>query len=89
MPVRYMSTYYSTLPANDMPHARHCDSQVVRGAVQVFKRTKSGQGNGTVGKLTANVVTRAAYYEHAVMMALIPFMNPDLYPEYGLVLDKC
>jgi non-canonical (house-cleaning) NTP pyrophosphatase len=62
---------------------------VVCGVVQVFGRTKSGQGNGTVGKLTANVVTRAAYYEHAVMMALIPFMKPDLYPEYGLVVEDC
>lgn len=62
---------------------------MVCGVVQVFGRIKSGQGSGTVGKLTADVVTRAAYYEHAVMMALIPFMNPDLYPEYGLVLDEC
>lgn len=58
--------------------------------MQVFGRVKSGQGSGTVGKLTDNIVTRAAYYEHAVVMALIPFMNLELYPEFGLVQkEKC
>jgi non-canonical (house-cleaning) NTP pyrophosphatase len=57
-------------------------------AVQVFGRTQSGQGNGTVGKLTDNIVTRAAYYEHAIVMALIPFMNLKLYPEFGLATEE-
>eukprot|EP00775_Hariotina_reticulata_P007632 gene7632-7834_t len=49
---------------------------------QVFGRKQSGRGTGTVGVLTNNLVTRAHYYEHAVVMALIPYMNPSLYPEY-------
>lgn len=52
--------------------------------VQVFGRVKSGQGSGTVGNLTNNLVLRADYYEHAVVMALIPFMNLELYSEFGL-----
>ncbi len=34
-----------------------------------------------VGKLTHGEVTRSAYYEQAVALALIPFMNRDLYGE--------
>ena len=45
----------------------------------VFKRTNSKQSNGAVGILTGDVLTRADYYETAVIMALIPFKNPKLY----------
>lgn len=46
----------------------------------VFGRSNSKQGNGAIGLLTADVIDRAGYYEHAVIMALIPFKNPNLYP---------
>jgi len=46
----------------------------------VFGRSNSKQGNGAIGLLTADAIDRAGYYEHAVIMALIPFKNPDLYP---------
>ena len=37
-----------------------------------------------VGKLTGGIITRSLYYEHAVVLALIPCMNPGLYGEqYG------
>lgn len=45
----------------------------------VFSRTNSKQDNGAVGILTGNVVTRTNHYEKAVILALIPFKNPDLY----------
>jgi inosine/xanthosine triphosphatase len=45
----------------------------------VFGRTNSKQENGAVGLLTGNVIDRAAFYEQAVILALIPFRNPDLY----------
>lgn len=45
----------------------------------VFGRNNSKQGNGAIGLLTADVIDRAGYYEHAVIMALIPFKNPELY----------
>lgn len=45
----------------------------------VFKRTNSKQSNGAVGILTGDVLTRADYYETAVIMALIPFKNPKMY----------
>ena len=47
---------------------------------QVFRRTNSKQGSGAVGLLTDDVVTRTTLYEQAVILALISFKNPDLYP---------
>jgi inosine/xanthosine triphosphatase len=35
---------------------------------------------GNVGKLTAGVLTRSEYARHAVLCALVAFINPDLYP---------
>lgn len=46
----------------------------------VFNRTNSKQANGAIGLLTDNIVDRVALYEHAVILALVPFKNPDLYP---------
>ena len=45
----------------------------------VFGRTNSKQKNGAVGLLTGDVIDRRLYYEQAVVLALIPFRNPDLY----------
>ncbi len=45
----------------------------------VFGHTNSKQKNGAVGILTGNVVTRTSYYVEAAVLALIPFINPDLY----------
>jgi inosine/xanthosine triphosphatase len=45
----------------------------------VFRRNNSKQGNGAVGILTGNLIDRVAYYRHAVVLALVPFMNPVLY----------
>jgi inosine/xanthosine triphosphatase len=35
---------------------------------------------GNVGKLTAGVLARSEYARHAVLCALVAFVNPDLYP---------
>ena len=45
----------------------------------VFKRQNSKQANGAVGILTGDILTRADYYETAVILALIPFKNPGMY----------
>ena len=45
----------------------------------VFGRSNSKQKNGAVGLLTGDALDRAGYYEHAVMLALIPFRNRELY----------
>lgn len=45
----------------------------------VFKGNNSKQKNGTVGSLTGNVIDRTEYYTQTVILALIPFINPDLY----------
>jgi inosine/xanthosine triphosphatase len=45
----------------------------------LFERSNSKQKNGAVGILTDDVIDRANYYAHAVVLALIPFKNLDLY----------
>jgi len=46
---------------------------------RVFGRQNSKQMNGAVGILTADAVDREELYTHAVLLALIPFLNPSLY----------
>jgi len=48
---------------------------------RVFGRSNSKQENGAIGLLTDDAIDRAGYYEQAVVMAFIPFKNPELYPE--------
>ena len=45
----------------------------------VFGLQNSKQQNGAVGILTQNIMTRESYYTEAVVLALIPFMNAELY----------
>jgi inosine/xanthosine triphosphatase len=47
----------------------------------VFNRSNSKQENGAIGILTGDVIDRAQLYEMAVILALVPFKNPDLYRE--------
>lgn len=46
----------------------------------VFKRSNSKQENGAIGILTGDVINRAQLYEMAVVLALVPFIHPELYP---------
>jgi len=48
---------------------------------QVFGTQNSKQQNGAVGLLTHDALKRAEFYAQAVQLALIPFINPQLYPE--------
>ena len=45
----------------------------------VFKKSNSKQKNGAVGLLTKNIITRKDLYEQAVILAIIPHINPELY----------
>jgi len=45
----------------------------------VFNKSNSKQRNGAVGLLTHNQIDRKELYRQAVMLALIPFINPGLY----------
>ncbi|MGK7392565.1 MAG: inosine/xanthosine triphosphatase [Candidatus Cyclobacteriaceae bacterium M2_1C_046] len=45
----------------------------------VFGHSNSKQKNGAVGLLTDNVIDRTHYYSEAVVLALIPFKNLNLY----------
>src|SRR5690554_6091916 len=46
---------------------------------QVFSSSNSKQKGGAVGLLTKGIVDRRDLYRQAVVLALIPFTNPDLY----------
>eukprot|EP00238_Polyblepharides_amylifera_P000566 CAMPEP_0196571994 /NCGR_PEP_ID=MMETSP1081-20130531/2118_1 /TAXON_ID=36882 /ORGANISM="Pyramimonas amylifera, Strain CCMP720" /LENGTH=205 /DNA_ID=CAMNT_0041889149 /DNA_START=199 /DNA_END=816 /DNA_ORIENTATION=+ len=46
---------------------------------KVFVRKGSGSGSGTIGHLSHGLISRTDYYTHAVTLALIPIVNPDLY----------
>jgi hypothetical protein len=80
LPAEYVAFHSHSRRERDVPGA----AAAAAVCVQVFGRVESGQGSGTVGKLTDNLVLRSDYYEHAMALALIPFMNPELYPEFGL-----
>lgn len=45
----------------------------------VFSRKNSKHGSGSIGLLTNDAIDRTKYYVDAVIFALIPFRNPDLY----------
>ena len=45
----------------------------------VFQAQNSKQQGGSVGLLTQGLVTREAYYQQAMILALIPFTNESLY----------
>jgi inosine/xanthosine triphosphatase len=45
----------------------------------VFSESNSKQKSGAVGLLTHNEIDRAELYRHAVILALIPFVNLGLY----------
>ena len=47
---------------------------------QIFKTINSKQNSGTVGHLTRGVMDRSEYYRSAVLLAMIPFLWPELYP---------
>lgn len=61
---------------------RHIDAGLELGDAMdlVFAEKHSKQKNGAVGLLTGNAVTRREVHENAVVLALIPFKNPELYP---------
>jgi inosine/xanthosine triphosphatase len=65
-------------------------SELVRAGMElgeaddfVFGKMGSKRENGAVGLLTGDVIDRVALYEHAVILALIPFRNGRLYPPAG------
>lgn len=45
----------------------------------VFQESNSKQRGGAVGSLTNGQLGRTEYYVQAVMLALVPFCNPQLY----------
>lgn len=51
----------------------------------VFADTNSKQKGGTVAKVTKGLVDRTAYYEHALHLALVPFVHDESTP--GLYRD--
>ena len=46
---------------------------------KVFNQSHSKQKNGAVGLLTNDIIDRSDYYKQAVILALVPFLKPELY----------
>lgn len=46
---------------------------------QIFELHNSKQDIGAVGALTNQIIIRKDYYVHALILALIPFLKPDLF----------
>ena len=49
----------------------------------IFQRTNSKQEDGTVGILTKGAIDRTEYYVHALILALVPLLQPELYNEHA------
>lgn len=45
----------------------------------VFERNNSKKRDGAIGILTNNLIDRTKYYEEAVVLSLIPFINKNLF----------
>ena len=45
----------------------------------VFQQSNSKQANGAIGILTGDIIDRTALYKHAVILALVPFKNLELF----------
>ena len=45
----------------------------------VFGKTNSKQKSGSVGIMTDDIIDRMKYYEHAMILALVPFKKPELF----------
>ena len=45
----------------------------------VFSLSNSKQANGAIGILTGDVIDRQQLYQHAIILALVPFKNKKLY----------
>ncbi|MGB0931621.1 MAG: GNAT family N-acetyltransferase [Chitinophagales bacterium] len=54
----------------------------------VFGESNSKEKNGATGLLTENVMNRVLLYKAAVILALIPFKNSDLYSRDGSIDPK-
>lgn len=51
---------------------------------KISGRTKSKHGSGTVGYLSNGMIGRSSYYVHAIILALVPWIRPDMYNSKGL-----
>ena len=45
----------------------------------VFNRKNSKKKDGAIGILTSGLIDRTKYYEEAVVLSLIPFLNKKLF----------
>jgi len=56
---------------------------------QVFQRVNSKHRGGTVGILTNGLIDRSLYYDHAIKLALIPWIRPSLYFQNLTPMNGC
>ena len=61
--------------------AKHVEAGMELGHAddKVFGRVNSKQKSGTVGVMTDGIINRTEYYEHALILALVPWIRPDVF----------
>jgi inosine/xanthosine triphosphatase len=70
------STFFLPGPIVDLIRKGH---ELGEATDIIFNKDGTKQKGGAVGMLTRDLLGRAEYYEQAVLLALVPFMNPHLY----------
>lgn len=50
---------------------------------QLFNERNTKHHAGAIGLLSRQVILRDELYRHPVVMALLPFLHPELYPEHN------
>lgn len=71
------STFYLPPKVTELIHA---GIELGHANDQVFGEKNSKHKGGAVGSLTGGVLNRSEYYVQPVLLALIPFLNPEIYP---------
>ncbi|UZD21456.1 inosine/xanthosine triphosphatase [Algoriphagus halophytocola] len=69
-------TFYLPQAVADLVHA---GLELGKADDQFFSQHNSKQQGGSVGILTKGVLTRQSYYSQAIILALIPFINKEIY----------
>ena len=66
------------LPLTDLPSNPFQEGLELGDASdRVFSKVNSKHHDGTVGLLTAGAIGRSAYYQHAITLALAPFLDEN------------
>ena len=76
----YGRTFAFVLPPSIRDAILHAGLEQSHATDKVLSKSGTKTGTGTIGPLTNNSLTYTDWYTPAVISALVPFLNEDLYP---------